>query len=194
LNLVRRFAGAARLLATGKLALSTGFDGAQMQRRLVAWRPGSESINRLILQGCELQRAPARQLVRTNPYASQRFRPASRRTLSASASSRRAWSKTTRSRTESSVFEPAAEAPSAALSLAAYSIGWREPARINARRRPSCAWRARSRASRPSSRARTRAEARCRGRAAGSGSRAWGLARRPCPDASPPPGRRSRGR
>ena len=31
-----RIAGAARLLATGKLALSTGFDGAQMQRRLVA--------------------------------------------------------------------------------------------------------------------------------------------------------------
>jgi hypothetical protein len=38
LNLVRRIARAARLLATGKLALSTGFDGAQMQRRLVACR------------------------------------------------------------------------------------------------------------------------------------------------------------
>jgi hypothetical protein len=49
LNLVERIAGAARLLATGKLALSTGFDGAQMQRRLVAWRAGSESINSLIL-------------------------------------------------------------------------------------------------------------------------------------------------
>jgi hypothetical protein len=53
LNLVRRIAGAARLLATGKLALSTGFDGAQMQR-LVAWRAGGESINSLILQGGEL--------------------------------------------------------------------------------------------------------------------------------------------
>ena len=69
MNLVSRIAGAARLLATGKLALSTGFDGAQMQRRLVAWRAGGESINSLILQGGELQRARARQLVRTNPYA-----------------------------------------------------------------------------------------------------------------------------
>jgi lambda family phage portal protein len=69
LNLVQRIAGAARLLATGKLALSTGFEGAQMQRRLVAWRAGGESINSLILQGGELQRARARQLVRTNPYA-----------------------------------------------------------------------------------------------------------------------------
>ena len=66
MNLVRRIAGAARLLATGKLALSSGFDGAQMQRRLVAWRAGGESINNLILQGGELQRARARQLVRTN--------------------------------------------------------------------------------------------------------------------------------
>jgi uncharacterized protein (TIGR02217 family) len=69
LNLVQRIAGAARLLATGKLALSTGFEGAQMQRRLVAWRAGGESINSLILQGGELQRARARQLVRTNPSA-----------------------------------------------------------------------------------------------------------------------------
>jgi hypothetical protein len=53
LNLVSRIAGAARLLATGKLAQSTGFDGAQMQRRLVAWRAGGESINSLILQGGE---------------------------------------------------------------------------------------------------------------------------------------------
>ena len=35
MNLVSRIAGAARLLATGKLAQSTGFEGAQMQRRLV---------------------------------------------------------------------------------------------------------------------------------------------------------------
>ncbi len=41
-----------------------------MQRRLVAWRVGGESINSLMLQGGELQRACARQLVRTNPYAS----------------------------------------------------------------------------------------------------------------------------
>ena len=70
MNLVSRIAGAARLPATGKLAQSTGFEGAQMQRRLVAWRAGGESINSLILQGGELQRARARQLVRTNPYAS----------------------------------------------------------------------------------------------------------------------------
>jgi capsid protein len=70
LNLVQRIAGAAQLLATGKLAQNTGFDGAQMQRRLVAWRAGSESINSLVLRGGELQRARARQLVRTNPYAS----------------------------------------------------------------------------------------------------------------------------
>jgi capsid protein len=69
LNLVQRIAGAARLLATGKLAQSTGFDGAQMQRRLLAWRAGSASINSLMLRGGELQRARARQLVRTNPYA-----------------------------------------------------------------------------------------------------------------------------
>jgi hypothetical protein len=50
LNLFWRIAGAAPLLATGKLAPSTGFDGAQMQRRLVARRAGSESINSLILQ------------------------------------------------------------------------------------------------------------------------------------------------
>ena len=70
MNLISRIAGAARLLATGKLAPSTGFDGAQMQRRLMSWRAGGESINGLILQGGELQRARARQLVRTNPYAS----------------------------------------------------------------------------------------------------------------------------
>jgi capsid protein len=70
LNLISRIAGAARLLATGKLAQNPGFEGAQMQRRLVAWRAGGESINSLILQGGELQRARARQLVRTNPYAS----------------------------------------------------------------------------------------------------------------------------
>ena len=70
MTLVSRIAGAARLLATGKLALSTGFDGAQMQRRLMTWRAGGDSINSLILQGGELQRARARQLVRTNPYAS----------------------------------------------------------------------------------------------------------------------------
>jgi Phage portal protein, lambda family len=69
LSLISRIAGAARLLATGKLAQSASFDGAQMQRRLVAWRAGGESINSLTLQGGELQRARARQLVRTNPYA-----------------------------------------------------------------------------------------------------------------------------
>lgn len=53
MNLVSRIAGAARLLATGKLAPNSGFDGAQMQRRLVAWRAGGESINSLILQGGE---------------------------------------------------------------------------------------------------------------------------------------------
>jgi lambda family phage portal protein len=69
LNLIRRIAGAARLLATGKLALSAGFDGAQMQRRLVAWRASGESINSLLRHGGEVQRARARQLVRSNPYA-----------------------------------------------------------------------------------------------------------------------------
>jgi lambda family phage portal protein len=69
LNLIRRIAGAARLLATGKLASSPGFDGAQMQRRLVAWRASGESINSLLRHGGEVQRARARQLVRTNPYA-----------------------------------------------------------------------------------------------------------------------------
>jgi hypothetical protein len=53
LNLVSRIAGTARLLAMGKLNPSTGFDGAQMERRLVAWRTGGESVNSLILQGGE---------------------------------------------------------------------------------------------------------------------------------------------
>jgi capsid protein len=44
------------------------YDG-QMQRRLVAWRASGESINSLIRHGGELQRARARQLVRSNPYA-----------------------------------------------------------------------------------------------------------------------------
>jgi capsid protein len=69
LTLFDRLAGAARFLATGKLARNSGFEGAQMQRRLMAWRAGGESINNLILQGGELQRARARQLVRSNPYA-----------------------------------------------------------------------------------------------------------------------------
>ena len=69
MNLLSRIAGATRFLATGKLAQNSGFEGAQTQRRLMAWRAGSESINSLILQGGELQRARARQLVRSNPYA-----------------------------------------------------------------------------------------------------------------------------
>ena len=72
MNLVARIVAAARLLATGKLAPSTGFDGAQMQRRLIAWRAGGETINSLMLQGDELQRARARQLVRTNPIRLER--------------------------------------------------------------------------------------------------------------------------
>jgi hypothetical protein len=48
-NLVSRITGAARLLATGKLAHTTGFDGAQMQRRLMAWRAGGETINSLMM-------------------------------------------------------------------------------------------------------------------------------------------------
>ena len=66
-----RLAGAARLLATGQLApaAGAGFDGAQARRRLVAWRAGGETVNALLLQGGELQRARARQLVRSNPYA-----------------------------------------------------------------------------------------------------------------------------
>jgi hypothetical protein len=53
LNPLSRIAGAAQLLATGKLAQSTSFQGAQVQRRLMAWRAGGESVNRLILQGGE---------------------------------------------------------------------------------------------------------------------------------------------
>ena len=36
----------------------------------MAWRASGESINALIQHGGELQRGRARQLVRTNPYAS----------------------------------------------------------------------------------------------------------------------------
>jgi capsid protein len=69
LKLFDRIAGAARFLATGKLARNSGFGGAQIRRRLMAWRAGGESINSLILEGGELQRARARQLDRSNPYA-----------------------------------------------------------------------------------------------------------------------------
>jgi capsid protein len=101
LNLVQRIAGAARLLATGKLAHSTGFDGAQMQRRLMAWRAGGESINSLILQGGELQRARARQLVRTNPYAANASASFTAHAVGCGISPPR-WSRTARSRSGSS--------------------------------------------------------------------------------------------
>ena len=64
-KLFDRIAGAARYQTPAKLAQNSGFEGAQMQRRLRAWRAGGESINSLILQ-----RARAQQLVRSNPYAS----------------------------------------------------------------------------------------------------------------------------
>ncbi|MBF0153248.1 MAG: phage portal protein [Magnetococcales bacterium] len=44
-------------------------EAARAARRLATWRVGSESLNTLILQGGDLLRARARELVRSNPYA-----------------------------------------------------------------------------------------------------------------------------
>lgn len=46
-----------------------GFEGAQRQRRLLAFRPSEAAINTLLVQSGPILRARARHLVRNNPYA-----------------------------------------------------------------------------------------------------------------------------
>lgn len=69
MNLLTRFSAAIRFAATGRLSASA-FEGALAQRRLVAWRATQENINSLLMAGGETLRARGRQLVRSNPYAS----------------------------------------------------------------------------------------------------------------------------
>lgn len=73
MNLFSRFGAAVKYAATGRLSMSTlvgGFDGAMTQRRLIAWKATQENINGLLSAGGDLLRARARQIVRSNPYAS----------------------------------------------------------------------------------------------------------------------------
>lgn len=73
MTLFSRFGAAVKYAATGRLSMSTlvgGFEGAMTQRRLIAWKATQENINGLLSAGGDLLRARARQIVRSNPYAS----------------------------------------------------------------------------------------------------------------------------
>jgi len=73
MNVFSRIGAAVKYAATGRLsasALMGSFEGAMAQRRLVAWRATQENINGLLAAGGDLLRARARQIVRSNPYAS----------------------------------------------------------------------------------------------------------------------------
>lgn len=73
MNLFSRIGAAAKYAATGRLsmsALSGGFEGAMAKRRLIAWKATEQNINGLVSSGGDLLRARARQIVRSNPYAS----------------------------------------------------------------------------------------------------------------------------
>jgi lambda family phage portal protein len=68
-----RVGAAARFAMTGRMSasfFSTGFEGAMGHRRLIAWRATQENINSLLSIGGDTLRARARQIVRSNPYAS----------------------------------------------------------------------------------------------------------------------------
>lgn len=69
MNLFTRITAAMKYAATGKLSASA-FEGAMRSRRLVAWKATQENINSLLSSGGDLLRARARQIVRSNPYAS----------------------------------------------------------------------------------------------------------------------------
>lgn len=69
MNLFTRMGAAIRYAATGKLSASA-FEGAMQNRRLVSWRATQENINTLLAAGGDTLRARARQIVRSNPYAS----------------------------------------------------------------------------------------------------------------------------
>ena len=69
MNLLERIGAAMKFAATGKLSASA-FEGALQNRRLIAWKATQENINSLLAGGGDLLRARARQIVRSNPYAS----------------------------------------------------------------------------------------------------------------------------
>jgi lambda family phage portal protein len=68
-KLLSRISAAMTFAATGKLSASA-FEGAMQNRRLIAWKATQENINTLLASGGDLLRARARQIVRSNPYAS----------------------------------------------------------------------------------------------------------------------------
>lgn len=73
MNLFSRIGAAVQYAATGRLsasAFANGLEGAMAHRRLVAWKATEENINGLLASGGDLLRARARQIVRSNSYAS----------------------------------------------------------------------------------------------------------------------------
>lgn len=69
MNIFSRISAAMKFAATGRLSASA-FEGAMQQRRLIAWKATQDNINSLLASGGDLLRARARQIVRSNPYAS----------------------------------------------------------------------------------------------------------------------------
>lgn len=69
MKLLSRISAAMKFAATGRLSASA-FEGAMQNRRLIAWKATQENINSLLASGGDLLRARARQIVRSNPYAS----------------------------------------------------------------------------------------------------------------------------
>ena len=69
MNFFNRVRAAMHYAATGKLSASA-FEGAMQKRRLIGWRATQENINTLLASGGDTLRARARQIVRSNPYAS----------------------------------------------------------------------------------------------------------------------------
>jgi lambda family phage portal protein len=68
-NIFSRISAAMKFAATGRFSASA-FEGAMQQRRLIAWKATQDNINSLLASGGDLLRARARQIVRSNPYAS----------------------------------------------------------------------------------------------------------------------------
>lgn len=69
MKIFSRISAAMKFAATGRLSASA-FEGAMQQRRLIAWKATQDNINSLLASGGDLLRARARQIVRSNPYAS----------------------------------------------------------------------------------------------------------------------------
>ena len=73
MNFFSRMGSAVRFALTGQVSNSfyrLGFEGAMQRRRLKAWQATQENINSLLSLEGDLLRARARQIVRSNPYAS----------------------------------------------------------------------------------------------------------------------------